>query len=105
MRPLKLELTNFGPYPHSVIDFRQFDEAPLFLVTGPTGSGKTTIFDAMVYALFNETTNNQDRNAAALGADFAPADAVTAVQFTFEHAGVVYTITRAPKQKLKNKIY
>ena len=103
MRPLKLELTNFGPYPHSVIDFRQFDEAPLFLVTGPTGSGKTTIFDAMVYALFNETTNNQDRNAAALRADFAPADAVTAVQFTFEHADVVYTLTRAPKQKLKNK--
>ncbi|QLL70863.1 AAA family ATPase [Lactobacillus sp. 3B(2020)] len=103
MRPLTLELKNFGPYDHTVVDFQEFANAPLFLVTGNTGSGKTTLFDAMVFALFNETTNNQERNAAALRADFAPVTEETWVKFTFEHAGVNYTINRRPKQTIQNK--
>lgn len=103
MRPLTLELKNFGPYAHTVVDFQEFTNAPLFLVTGNTGSGKTTLFDAMVFALFNETTNNQERNAAALRADFAPVTEETWVEFTFEHAGINYTIKRRPKQTIQNK--
>ena len=103
MRPLTLELKNFGPYDHTVVDFQEFANAPLFLVTGNTGSGKTTLFDAMDFALFNETTNNQERNAAALRADFAPVTEETWVKFTFEHAGVNYTINRRPKQTIQNK--
>ena len=51
MRPLTIELHYFGPYEHQVIDFTQFTEHSLFLVAGNTGAGKTTIFDAMCYAL------------------------------------------------------
>ena len=47
MRPLKIELQNFGPYEHTVIDFTEFGKQTLFLVAGNTGAGKTTIFDAM----------------------------------------------------------
>ena len=54
MRPLELKLKNFGPYVDETVDFTRFEQAPLFLITGKTGSGKTTIFDAMCYALFNE---------------------------------------------------
>ena len=74
MRPLKIELQYFGPYEHETIDFGQFRDQSLFLVAGNTGAGKTTIFDAMCYALFGQTTNDRDRSAAALRSDFAPAD-------------------------------
>ena len=47
MKPLKLKMKNFGPYEDAEVDFTKFSEAPLFLITGATGSGKTTIFDAM----------------------------------------------------------
>ena len=47
MRPVQLELTNFGPYRKEVINFTQFDHAPLFLIGGDTGAGKSTLFDAM----------------------------------------------------------
>ena len=46
MKPLKLKMKNFGPYKDAEVDFTKFSEAPLFLITGATGSGKTTIFDA-----------------------------------------------------------
>lgn len=100
MRPLKLELKYFGPYQHEKIDFAQFDQAPVFLVSGNTGSGKTTIFDGMCYALFNQTTNDNDRNATALRSDFAPEDHETSVTLVFEHEGVKYQISRKPAQTL-----
>ena len=98
MRPLKLHLKNFGPYVDSTIDFTKFDNAPLFLITGKTGSGKTTIFDAMCYALFNETSN-KDRDATKLRSDFASNEA-TIVEFEFEHQQKHYYIKREPRQKL-----
>lgn len=99
MRPLTIELKNFGPYADTTIDFTEFDERSLFLVAGNTGAGKTTIFDAMCYALFGQTTSDQ-RSAAALRSDFAPADQETAVTFTFVHQGQKYRVTRRPKQTL-----
>lgn len=103
MRPLTIELHYFGPYEHQVIDFTQFTDRSLFLVAGNTGAGKTTIFDAMCYALFGQTTNDRDRSAAALRSDFAPADQETMVKFTFEHQDLKYQIMRRPKQVLKGR--
>lgn len=103
MRPLTIELHYFGPYEHQVIDFTQFTERSLFLVAGNTGAGKTTIFDAMCYALFGQTTNDRDRSAAALRSDFAPANQETMVKFTFEHQDLKYQIMRRPKQVLKGR--
>lgn len=103
MRPLKLELQYFGPYEHETVDFTQFPDQSLFLVAGNTGAGKTTIFDAMCYALFGQTTSDRDRSAAALRSDFAPADQETRVTFTFAHQGKDYQIMRRPKQVLKGR--
>lgn len=99
MRPLQLELTYFGPYQHVLVDFTKFNSQPLFLISGKTGSGKTTLFDGMCYALFNQTTNTQ-RNAAALRSDFAPQDVESKVTLRFEHDGIQYQITRKPAQQL-----
>lgn len=101
MRPVKIEMHYFGPYDQATVDFTQFNQ--LFLVAGNTGAGKTTIFDAMSYALFGQTTNDRDRSAAALRSDFAPASAETSVTFTFTHQGQTYRIMRKPKQTLENK--
>lgn len=102
MRPLELKLKNFGPYVDETVDFTRFEQAPLFLITGKTGSGKTTIFDAMCYALFNETSGKK-RQAFQMRSDFASAKAETSVEFTFEHQGKVYYIKRQPKQVLAGR--
>lgn len=102
MRPLELKLKNFGPYVDETVDFTRFEQAPLFLITGKTGSGKTTIFDAMCYALFNETSGKK-RQAFQMRSDFASDKAETSVEFTFEHQGKVYYIKRQPKQVLAGR--
>lgn len=99
MRPLKIELDNFGPFKHETVDFERFKETPLFLITGKTGSGKTTIFDAMCYALFNETSGKK-RAATQMRSDFATTKEETCVKFTFEHQGKIYQIERRPQQTL-----
>ena len=76
MRPVQLELTNFGPYRKEVINFTQFDHAPLFLIGGDTGAGKSTLFDAMTVALF--ATTSGDRNVEEMRSTFAgPEDDLT----------------------------
>lgn len=102
MRPLELKLKNFGPYVDETVDFTRFEQAPLFLITGKTGSGKTTIFDAMCYALFNETSGKK-RQAFQMRSDFASDKKETSVEFTFEHQGKVYYIKRQPKQVLAGR--
>lgn len=102
MRLLKLELTYFGPYEQATIDFTQFSEVPVFLISGKTGSGKTTLFDAMCFALFGKTSND-DREAKLLRSDFAPDDQESLVKFWFEHQGVQYKIERRPSQTIRNK--
>ena len=56
MRPTKLILNNFGPFIHEVIDFEQINKEQLFLISGKTGSGKTMLFDGIVYALFGKAS-------------------------------------------------
>ncbi|KRK97874.1 exonuclease SbcC [Secundilactobacillus odoratitofui DSM 19909 = JCM 15043] len=102
MKPLKLTMNYFGPYEHQTIDFTRLDEAPLFLIAGPTGSGKTTLFDAMTFALYGESASD-DRDPAALRSDFAVPDEPTSVDLVFEHQGLRYDINRLPKQVLAKK--
>lgn len=97
MKPIKIEMQYFGPYQNEVVDFTRFDASPLFLISGPTGAGKTTIFDAMTYALFGVGSGN--RRPEAMRSDFAtPAD-WTRVRFTFEHQNRTYVVERAPQQE------
>ena len=66
MRPIRLELSAFGPYlEHTVIDFEKLNEAGLFLITGQTGGGKTTLLDAMSIALFYKSTGCTAAKSAA----------------------------------------
>ncbi|GAX02617.1 exonuclease SbcC [Secundilactobacillus pentosiphilus] len=102
MKPLKLELHNFGPYEKQTIDFTQLEDASIFLIAGPTGSGKTTLFDAMTFALYGESASD-DRDPSALRSDFAAVSEPTEVTLRFEHQGLEYEVTRQPKQTLAKK--
>lgn len=91
----------FGPHQHSIIDFRKLDESPIFLIGGDTGAGKSTIFDAMTYALFNKTTS--DRDAREMRSQFATGDEPTKVIFYFEQNGKIFKVERTPEQFLTKK--
>ena len=98
MRPVQLELTNFGPYRKEVINFTQFDHAPLFLIGGDTGAGKSTLFDAMTVALF--ATTSGDRNVEEMRSTFAgPEDDLTKVTFYFQQGNHLYRIDRVLQQE------
>ena len=98
MRPVQLELTNFGPYRKEVINFTQFDHAPLFLIGGDTGAGKSTLFDAMTVALF--ATTSGDRNVEEMRSTFAgPEDDLTKVTFYFQQGRHLYRIERVLQQE------
>ena len=98
MRPVQLELTNFGPYRKEVINFTQFDHAPLFLIGGDTGAGKSTLFDAMTVALFAMTSG--DRNVEEMRSTFAgPEDDLTKVTFYFQQGNHLYRIERVLQQE------
>lgn len=98
MRPVQLELTNFGPYRKEVINFTQFDHTPLFLIGGDTGAGKSTLFDAMTVALF--ATTSGDRNVEEMRSTFAgPEDDLTKVTFYFQQGNHLYRIERVLQQE------
>ncbi|SHN18822.1 AAA family ATPase [Gracilibacillus kekensis] len=99
MRALELELTAFGPYKNKQqIDFTQLGDEPIFLVTGPTGAGKTTIFDAICFSLYGKASGTE-RDQDAFRSHFAPLSELTTVTFTFELHQKKYRITRSPKQQ------
>ncbi|ETY72973.1 AAA family ATPase [Lactiplantibacillus fabifermentans] len=102
MRPLTLKLDFFGPFRQQTIDFTQFNDFPVFLISGKTGAGKTTIFDAMCFALFGGTSGS-DRQVKQMRSDFATLDDITEVTFTFEHLGRTYRIVRSPDQIVNKK--
>lgn len=89
-------MSAFGPYKDKVeIDFSKFSDNDIFLITGDTGSGKTTIFDAMVFALFGEASGSR-RDNSSFRSDFAESDVNTYVEFEFRHKGILYKIERTP---------
>ena len=87
MRPVKLVFSAFGPYADkSEIDFDALGGRGLFLVTGPTGAGKTTIFDALTYALYGKASGDL-RSDAMLRSHYADPKTPTYAHLTFEHNG------------------
>lgn len=101
MKPLKLTMCAFGPYADvQIIDFTELDNRNIFLINGPTGAGKTTIFDAISYALFGEASNtNKDRDG--LRSDFASQETITYVDLEFSLRDKKYKVTRYPQQARK----
>ena len=105
MRPISLKLCAFGPYGgEETVDFARLGEAGVFLVTGDTGAGKSSIFDAITFALFGNVSGGKEKRAArTLRSDFAAGDAPTYVEFCFSHRGKRYTLRRSPEYLRPNK--
>ncbi|GAA0071216.1 SMC family ATPase [Clostridium sardiniense] len=99
MRPVKLVISAFGPYAEKQeLDFRELKGRNIFVITGTTGSGKTTIFDAISYALYGEASG-ESRENDSLRSHFADDDTETFIELDFELRGDVYKVVRSPKQK------
>jgi len=99
MKPLRLTIQAFGPYAgEQVFDFRMLDKTNLFLITGDTGSGKTTMFDAMGIALFGESSGG-DRISKDMRSDFAEKTKPTFCRFEFELRGKIYRSYYQPEQQ------
>ncbi|MGN0417494.1 AAA family ATPase [Anaerostipes faecalis] len=97
MKPLLLELSGWGPYPSvNKIDFSKIQKGELFLITGPTGAGKTTVFDGITYALYGEVSG-KTRLKDGLRSDFAMPQTETYVILEFSHGRNVYKVERHPK--------
>ncbi|MBQ8654428.1 MAG: SMC family ATPase [Clostridia bacterium] len=98
MKPVKLTLSAFGPYAgQTEIDFACFGETGLFLIAGDTGAGKTTIFDAISFALYGEASGGRERRKSkSFRSDYAAPRTETWVEFTFLHRGETWVIRRNP---------
>ena len=104
MKPIKLVMNAFGPYAGRTpeISFETFSEKGLFLISGDTGAGKTTIFDAICFALFGKTSGEY-RDTKNLRSGFANENETTYVDFYFSHQGKKYHIHREPTQERLKK--
>jgi exonuclease SbcC len=99
VRPLRLLMQAFGPYAGAeVIDFTTLPDSSLFLVTGPTGAGKSTLIDAMSYALYGQTCT-EERSGEAMRCQVAPAELPTEVTFDYRLGDQTYRVTRSPEQE------
>lgn len=105
MKPIKLILSAFGPYATKMpeIDFTKFDERGLFLISGNTGAGKTTLFDAICYALYG-TTSGSYRDVKGLRSEYASPEELCFVDFYFSHQKKQYHVYRQPEQRRPSKI-
>ena len=103
MKPINIKICAFGPYKDEVnIDFTKFYDSGIFLITGDTGSGKTTIFDAICFALFG-TASGSNRGKNSFRSDFALDEVKTYVVLEFIHKGINYKIERNPSYMRKKK--
>ncbi len=103
MRPLKITMSAFGPYAGEVtLDMQKLGKSGIYLITGDTGAGKTTIFDAISYALYGEASGNYRENTT-LRSKYASADTPTFVELEFEYNNEIYKIKRNPEYPRPNK--
>lgn len=97
MKPLKLTISAFGPYAkETCLDFQRLGGQGLYLITGVTGAGKTTVFDAIVYALYGEASGDV-RRADMFRSKYADDATATYVELVFEYSGKTYTVRRNPE--------
>lgn len=99
MRPLRLKISAFGPYAGvETVDFRELGDKRFFVITGPTGAGKTSVLDAMTFALYGDTTGDE-RSGKDMRSLFASADSMTDVTFDFSVGRDSYRVWRRPEQE------
>jgi exonuclease SbcC len=99
MKPLKLFMNSFGAYADAqLIDFTLLGDRNFFLIHGPTGSGKTTILDAITFALYG-TASGDLRETKNLRSDYAPPSSKTQVDFSFRSGAKEYLVVRTPEQE------
>jgi len=102
MKPIKLVMSAFGSYAEQeIIDFEKVNQG-IFLITGDTGTGKTTVFDAITYALYDQTSGGK-REGDMMRSQYANPDTPTFVEFTFLYHGKLYTVHRNPNYKRMRK--
>ncbi|MBE5877779.1 MAG: SMC family ATPase, partial [Lachnospiraceae bacterium] len=102
MKPIKLTMSAFGSYADTTeVDFTDVDHG-IFLITGDTGAGKTTIFDAIVYALYDRASGGA-REASDMRSQYADNETPTYVEFTFAYGSEIYTIRRNPRYSRLSK--
>jgi exonuclease SbcC len=100
MKPVLLRMQAFGAYAsEQIIDFTRLGDKNFFLITGPTGSGKTTILDALTFALYG-TASGRLRDGKSLRSDYAPVETRTLVEFTFTLGERKYCVSRSPEQEV-----
>ena len=98
MRPLKLTISAFGSYADKTeIDFEKLGKSGLYLITGDTGAGKTTIFDAITYALYGEASGDNRDDPKMFRSQAAKPSTPTEVSLEFEYSGKIYTVRRNPE--------
>lgn len=103
MRPLHITISAFGPYANvTEIDMTKLGTNGLYLITGDTGAGKTTIFDAICFALYGQASGDTRKNAM-LRSKYADVDTPTEVKLVFENRGKQYTLTRNPEYERPSK--
>lgn len=103
MKPLQLTMRAFGAYAgEQIIDFTLLGDKNFFLIHGPTGSGKTTILDAISFALYGSASGDL-RESKNLRSDYAPTEQKTEVEFTFKSGEYIYQVLRSPEQELKKQ--
>ncbi|MHB8156105.1 MAG: AAA family ATPase [Desulfocucumaceae bacterium] len=103
MRPLKLVMSAFGPFAGTQeVDFRELESRSFFLIHGPTGSGKTTILDAICFSLYGDTSGSQ-REGRQMRSDHADLSTATDIIFDFGLGSELYRIKRSPDQERPKK--
>ena len=97
MRPIQLTMSAFGPYAgRTVVDFDKLGQNGLYLITGDTGAGKTTIFDAITFALFGEASG-ENRAPSMMRSKYAAPETPTEVELVFAYGGKRYAVRRNPE--------
>ena len=103
MKPLQLTLSAFGPYAGEChLDFSRLGPSGLYLISGDTGAGKTTLFDGISFALFGQASGD-NRDPSMLRSTYADPDCPTFVDFTFSYKNKIYRIIRSPAYERPKK--